>query len=455
MTIFQAIILGIVEGLTEFLPVSSTGHLTIVAKMLGLSIDDPSVTGFTAVIQVGAILAVVIYFWKDIVTLVKAWARGLFTPEKRADPDYRLAWLVLIGSLPIVVVGFLARDLISGPLRSLWVVAFSLIIWGFVMLVAEAVAKQDRGERDLTLADALIIGFAQCLALFPGVSRSGATISVGLMRGLDRVTATRLAFLLGIPALLGAGVYELPAALDGGVGWLPTLVATRGVFRGRLRHRRLAAQIRGRAHHPGVRLVPLGARRGDHHRAQHRRIGSDLTMTPEPTPPAAAAATEIEPVTQDGKPAEQPRPPVITVVLVRHGRSTANTAGLLAGRTPGVQLDEHGQGQAAQIAERLAAARFDRLISSPLERCLQTITPFSKATGLDSRDRRTLRRGRLRRLVQSAAQGFGDGAALEDRPAAPVGRRLPRRRGAGRRVRQGRCRDHAAFGCRRTRTRPC
>jgi undecaprenyl-diphosphatase len=227
VNIFQAIILGIVEGLTEFLPVSSTGHLTIVAKMLGLSIDDPSVTGFTAVIQVGAILAVVIYFWKDIVTLVRAWARGLFAPENRADPDYRLAWLVLIGSLPIVVVGFLARDLISGPLRSLWVVAFALIIWGFVMLVAEAVAKQDRGERDLNLADALIIGFAQCLALIPGVSRSGATISVGLMRGLDRVTATRLAFLLGIPALLGAGVYELPVALkDGGVGWLPTLVGT-------------------------------------------------------------------------------------------------------------------------------------------------------------------------------------------------------------------------------------
>ncbi len=226
MNIFQAIILGIVEGLTEFLPVSSTGHLTIVAKMLGLSIDDPSVTGFTAVIQVGAILAVVIYFWKDIVTLVTAWARGLFTPENRSDPDYRLAWLVLIGSLPIVLVGFLARNLIAGPLRSLWVVAFALIIWGFVMLLAEAVAKQDRGERDLNLADALIIGFAQCLALVPGVSRSGATISVGLMRGLDRVTATRLAFLLGIPALVGAGVYELPAALDGGVGWLPTLVAT-------------------------------------------------------------------------------------------------------------------------------------------------------------------------------------------------------------------------------------
>jgi undecaprenyl-diphosphatase len=227
VTLIQAIILGIVEGLTEFLPVSSTGHLTIVAKMLGLSIDDPSVTGFTAVIQVGAIVAVIIFFWKDIITLLRAWFRGLFNAKYRSDPDYRLAWLVIIGSLPIVVVGYLGRDLISGPLRSLWVVAFALILWGGVMLLAEYVAKQDRGERELTLTDSLLIGFAQCLALIPGVSRSGATISVGLMRGLDRVTATRLAFLLGIPALIGAGVYELPSALaDGGVGWLPTLVGT-------------------------------------------------------------------------------------------------------------------------------------------------------------------------------------------------------------------------------------
>ncbi len=227
MTIWQAIILGVVEGLTEFLPVSSTGHLTIVSKMLGLSIDDPSVTAFTAVIQVGAIIAVIIYFWSDIVTLFLAWFRGLFDARRRSDPDYRLAWLVIIGSLPIVVVGYLGRHLVTGPLRSLWVVAFALIVWGGVMLLAEAVAKQDRGERDLNLTDALLIGFAQCLALVPGVSRSGATISVGLMRGLDRVTATRLAFLLGIPALVGAGVYELPPALqDGGVGWLPTLVGT-------------------------------------------------------------------------------------------------------------------------------------------------------------------------------------------------------------------------------------
>jgi undecaprenyl-diphosphatase len=232
VTLIAAIILGIVEGLTEFLPVSSTGHLTIVSRMLGYDISDPGITAFTAVIQVGAIIAVIIYFWSDIKKLAIAWFRGLFHRELRADPEYRMAWLVIIGSLPIAIVGFALRHVISDQLRSLWVVAFAMIIWGGVMLLAEAVAKQDRGERDLNLSDSLLIGFGQCLALIPGVSRSGATISIGLMRGLDRVSATRLSFLLGIPALIGAGGFELPDALRGGtgggvtVGWLPTLVAT-------------------------------------------------------------------------------------------------------------------------------------------------------------------------------------------------------------------------------------
>ncbi len=226
MNLFEALILGIVEGLTEFLPVSSTGHLTIVANLLGLEINDAAITAFTAVIQVGAILAVLIYFWSDISRLLKAWFTGLFSRADRSNPDYRMAWLVIIGSMPIVVIGFIGRDLIKGPFRSLWWVAGALIVWGIVMLVAEAVAKQDRPESELNLTDVLLIGFAQSLALIPGVSRSGATISVGLMRGLDRVAATRLAFFLGIPALVGAGIYELPSALGDGVGWAPTLVGT-------------------------------------------------------------------------------------------------------------------------------------------------------------------------------------------------------------------------------------
>lgn len=226
LSLWAAALLGVVEGLTEFLPVSSTGHLTIVSKLLGYHIADPAITGFTAVIQVGAIISVIIFFFADIKRLFLAWVRGLARPALRSDPDYRMAWLVIVGSLPIVVVGFLARHVISGPLRSLWVVAIALIVWGAVMLVSEVVARQNRVEAELTWTDTLLIGFAQCLALIPGVSRSGATISVGLMRGLDRVAATRLAFLLGIPALLGAGVFELPAALGGGVGVLPTLIGT-------------------------------------------------------------------------------------------------------------------------------------------------------------------------------------------------------------------------------------
>ena len=209
MTIWDSIILGIVEGLTEFLPVSSTGHLTIVSKMLGLKIDDPSITGFTAVIQIGAIAAVVLYFWKDIRRIAVAWVRGIAKPEHRGEFDHRMGWYVIVGSLPICIVGFLAKDLISGPLRSMWWVAGSLIGWSFFMVAAERLGTKARPLTRITLVDAIVMGVVQCLALIPGVSRSGATISAGLFCGLDRVAATRIAFLLGIPALVGAGIYEL------------------------------------------------------------------------------------------------------------------------------------------------------------------------------------------------------------------------------------------------------
>ncbi len=213
MEIWEAIVLGVVEGVTEFLPVSSTGHLTITEKLLGLRVDDPAVTGFTAVIQVGAILAAIIYFARDIWRMLRGVGRGLANREHRADFDYRIGWYMLAGSLPIGVAGLLARDLITGPLRSLWVVAGALVAWSAVMVLAERVATHKRGERDVTLTDALVIGVAQVIALVPGVSRSGATISAGLMLGIDRVTATRLSFFLGIPALTAAGGYELPVAL--------------------------------------------------------------------------------------------------------------------------------------------------------------------------------------------------------------------------------------------------
>jgi undecaprenyl-diphosphatase len=225
--IWEAIILGIVEGVTEFLPVSSTGHLTVTEKLLGLQVDDPAVTGFTAVIQVGAILAAIIYFAKDIWRMLSGVGRGIVHKEHRGDFDYRFGWYVLAGSIPIGVVGLLGKDLITGPLRSLWYVAGSLIIWSAVMVFAERVATQRRGEKDVTLKDAVIIGLAQCVALVPGVSRSGATISAGLILGLDRVTATRLSFFLGIPALTAAGIYELPEAMSGtSVGVAPLIVGT-------------------------------------------------------------------------------------------------------------------------------------------------------------------------------------------------------------------------------------
>ncbi len=222
MNIGQAVILGIVEGLTEFLPVSSTGHLTIAEKILGLPVDDPSVTGFTAVIQTGAILAAVIYFFKDIVRLVKGFFRGLFHKEQRGF-DYRFAWYVIVGSVPIAVAGVLGKDAITGPLRNLWVVAAALILWSAVMVYAELVSARVRGEREVNLTDSVVIGVAQAAALFPGVSRSGATISFGLLRDLDRVTATRLAFFLGIPALLGGGLFELKDALSGPSVGVPAL----------------------------------------------------------------------------------------------------------------------------------------------------------------------------------------------------------------------------------------
>lgn len=229
VNIFQAVVLGIVEGLTEFLPVSSTGHLTIVEKLMGLAIDDAGVTAFTAIIQTGAILAVIIYFWRDIVTLITVWVLGFRDESARASADYRLAWAVIIGSIPIGIVGFLAKDYVSGPLRNLWVVAAALVVWSAVMYAAERVGTQRRSEDQVTLRDALIIGALQCVALIPGVSRSGATISGGLFVGLNRVAATRLSFFLSIPALVAAGSYEAATSasdIAAGVGWLATAVAT-------------------------------------------------------------------------------------------------------------------------------------------------------------------------------------------------------------------------------------
>ena len=230
MNWLHAILLGIVEGITEFLPVSSTGHLNIVEKLLGYKIDDVGMTAFTAVIQVGAILAAVVYFWRDIVRIVTAWFKGLANKEARQDPDYTLGWGVILGSIPVAVIGLLFKDFIEVTARSLWVIAGALIIWSAVMWLADTRTDLDKGMRDVSIKDALVIGLFQALApVFPGISRSGATISAGLFLRFDRLTATRLSFFLGIPALLAAGALEAVTAagdISATVGWGPTLVAT-------------------------------------------------------------------------------------------------------------------------------------------------------------------------------------------------------------------------------------
>ena len=230
MNWLHAVILGIVEGVTEFLPISSTGHLNVVEKLLGYEIDSVGMTAFTAVIQIGAIFAAIVYFGKDIVRIATAWLRGLTNAEKRSDPDWRLGWGVILGSIPVAVVGLLLRDQIEGSLRNLWVIAGALILWSPVMWLADRRTGNTRGMSEVTITDALVVGCFQALSpVFPGISRSGATISAGLFRGFDRVTATRLSFFMGIPALVAAGLLQAVTAADdisATVGWGPTMIAT-------------------------------------------------------------------------------------------------------------------------------------------------------------------------------------------------------------------------------------
>ncbi|MFB7456098.1 MULTISPECIES: undecaprenyl-diphosphate phosphatase [unclassified Streptomyces] len=227
ISVGQAVVLGVVEGVTEFLPVSSTGHLKITEGLMGIPVDDKSVVAFSAVIQVGAIAAVLVYFFKDIVRIMSAWFRGLANKQERYHHDYKFAWWVIFATMPIVVVGLAAKPFIEGPLGSLWVVAGSLIAGSVVMWCADQMGRHKRGEDDTSFKDAMLVGSSQILALlFPGFSRSGATMSTALILDLDRVAATRLSFFLGLPALTGAGLYELKDALGASVGAVPLAVGT-------------------------------------------------------------------------------------------------------------------------------------------------------------------------------------------------------------------------------------
>ena len=215
-------VLAVVQGLTEFLPISSSGHLRIVSQLF---FGDDAGASFTAVTQIGTELAVVIYFFGDIVRLVGTWFRGLVNEQVRRTQDYKLAWYVIVGSLPIAVLGLLFQDYIRGALRSLWVTGATLILFGVLLALAERFGRQVRPQEQLTMRDGVLMGLAQSLALIPGVSRSGGTITAGLALGLTRPTAGRFSFLLAIPAVFAAGLSEIPHVFEGGGPGLQPTVA--------------------------------------------------------------------------------------------------------------------------------------------------------------------------------------------------------------------------------------
>nr|WP_283251623.1 undecaprenyl-diphosphate phosphatase [Aeromicrobium duanguangcaii] len=221
----RSVILGIVQGLTEFLPISSSAHLAIVPQLLGW--EDPG-AAYTAVVQIGTELAVILYFWRDIWTIGSGWVRGVFSAEARQAPEWRMGWFIIIGSLPIVVLGIALEDAIDREFRNLWFIASMLIGMGLVLGLAERLGRKAKPIDDLNARDAILLGLAQACALVPGVSRSGATISMGLFLGYDRRAATRYAFLLAIPAVVGAGVYKLKDIPGGenAYGTVPTIVGT-------------------------------------------------------------------------------------------------------------------------------------------------------------------------------------------------------------------------------------
>lgn len=223
--LLKAVVLGTLQGLTEFLPISSSAHLRIFPEMFGWG--DPG-AAFTAVVQIGTEVAVLLYFRKDIWRIASTWLRSLVRPEYRGQLDARMGWYIIVGSVPIVVLGVLLKDTIESEFRNLWVIGTTLVVLGVILGIADRVGSNDRTVRQLGLRDAVLMGLAQACALVPGVSRSGATISMGRFLGYEREAATRYAFLLAIPAVVGAGLFELPEIPhgDNAYGWGPTITAT-------------------------------------------------------------------------------------------------------------------------------------------------------------------------------------------------------------------------------------
>ena len=213
MSVLEAIILGITQGLTEFLPISSTAHLRIVPAFAGW--EDPG-AAFTAVTQLGTMAAVLLYFREDLLRISRAWVRSLRNPAVRHELDARMGWYIIIGTIPIAIFGLLFHNQIEDGARDLYLIGSALIVLGLLLLVAERVAKHDRPLERITTRDGIAIGMAQALALVPGVSRSGATLTAGLFLGFDRPSAARFSFLLSVPAVVLSGVFEFVSILDGG-----------------------------------------------------------------------------------------------------------------------------------------------------------------------------------------------------------------------------------------------
>jgi undecaprenyl-diphosphatase len=211
MTWYEAVVLGVLQGLTEFLPISSSAHLRIAGDLFGWG--DPG-AAFTAVIQIGTEVAVIAYLWRDIWRIIRAWAESLVKPERRGDLDARMGWYVIVGSVPIAVLGIIFQNQIETAARDLRLIASTLIALGIVLYLADRFGSHDKPLKRLTLRHAVLYGVAQACALIPGVSRSGATISMGLALGYERAAAARYSFLLAIPSVIGAGIFEIPDIAD-------------------------------------------------------------------------------------------------------------------------------------------------------------------------------------------------------------------------------------------------
>ncbi|SCX54980.1 undecaprenyl-diphosphatase [Klenkia marina] len=219
----EAVVLGLVQGLTEFLPISSSAHLRVVGALFGW--DDPG-AAFTAITQIGTELAVLIYFRHDIWRIIRTWTLSLGRKELRREADARMGWLIIIGSIPIVVLGLLFQDQIETTFRDLRIIAIALVVFSLVLYAADRIGSKQRQLTDLTVGHGVLYGLAQAAALIPGVSRSGGTITMGLFLGYSRAAAARYSFLLAIPAVLGSGFFQAYESIGGGVAWGPTVLAT-------------------------------------------------------------------------------------------------------------------------------------------------------------------------------------------------------------------------------------